>query len=1094
MNMATEESDGMSLVAATEADPHILLGLAAQLATHEVVRAAALAVRARGTITLEGAAGGGVALTIAALLKVLGVPALIICPSSDCLDRLEDELPLFTDRPFHYFPAWEVACPQRTPADATFGTRLRALRSLLDGRTPSIVTHIAAVLQPVPSRLNVETQRWRLAVGEDIHPEEFRRWLVENGYQQTTSVALPGEFSCRGGIWDVFAVDAELPVRIEWLDDQIESLRHFDVATQRSTQAITQYEILAAASGTGSANAAPGERLCSLIEYLPPDSVILVVEPERVRQEAALFQERRAGEEPLHRIDAIFAAMGRFGMVEIAALAPTAGGLAMRLPLQTAERFSGEVGRTAEELDRAASDQQLVLVVQTEAEKQRLQELFQQTAVQQQQRLTFVIGTLHQGFRFETAQTIVLSGADLFHRRSLARRPSRPVASQPLDRFLELQEGDLVVHLSHGIGRYRGMELICHKDRAEEHLVIEFADNVRICVPATRLYLVHKYVGGTRKRPALARLGSKSWVRQKQSAQQAVLDIAAEMLQLQAQRLAHPGHACGADSLWQHEFDAAFPYQETADQLAAMAAIKKDMESPRPMDRLLCGDVGFGKTELAMRAAFKAVDNGYQVAVLAPTTVLVEQHYRTFCERMAEFPITIAKLSRFCSGRQQREVIEGLVNGRVDIVIGTHRLASRDVQFRNLGLVIIDEEQRFGVHIKEHLKRLRASVDVLTLSATPIPRTLHMALVGARDICNLETPPADRQAVETRIIRWNNEVIRQAVLRELSRHGQIYFIHNRIEDIDVVARKLRMIVPEARLRIAHARLPEDELEQVMLDFVDHRFDLLLATTIVENGLDIPNANTMFIDEADHYGLADLHQLRGRIGRYKHKAYCYLLLDPRKPISPNASRRLLAIEEFSQLGAGFAIAMRDLEIRGAGNLLGTEQSGHIAAIGYELYCQLLENAVRSLQQLPPKSIWDVDIRLPIQAYLPAEYVSDIRSRIDLYRRLARMETGDELAALQSELLDRFGPWPPMVEGLFQLARLRQLAAHWRLRAIYTEDECLVLRYTDRNAAALLARRTATQARFVGEESLYIPLSSMPTYTDGLATSVEALLRP
>jgi transcription-repair coupling factor (superfamily II helicase) len=512
------------------------------------------------------------------------------------------------------------------------------------------------------------------------------------------------------------------------------------------------------------------------------------------------------------------------------------------------------------------------------------------------------------------------------------------------------------------------------------------------------------------------------------------------------------------------------------------------------MDRLLCGDVGFGKTELAMRAAFKAVDNGFQVALMAPTTVLVEQHYRTFTERMAQFPLTVARLSRFCSAAEQRRVLQGLADGRIDIVIGTHRLASRDVRFRNLGLVIIDEEQRFGVQIKEHLKNLRSSVDVLTLSATPIPRTLHMALVGVRDICTLETPPADRQAVETRVIRWDNDLIREAVLRELARHGQIYFVHNRVEDIHQVAKRLRMIVPEARMAIGHAQLPEDELEKVMLDFIDHRVDLLLATTIVENGLDIPNANTIFIDEADRYGLADLHQLRGRVGRYKHKAYCYLLLDPRKPLTPNAARRLLAIEEFSHIGAGFGIAMRDLEIRGAGNLLGTEQSGHIAAIGYELYCQLLENAVRALKQLPPKSVWDVDIRLPLAAYLPEQYVNDIRFRIDIYRRMNRLETEEELRALAEELRDRFGPWPEPVEGLFTMVRLRQWASHWRLTALFLEEEFLVMRYADRTLAQRLAKRASVRPRFVGDEQLYFPLDGQVTAAQGIVQFVQSVLRP
>ncbi len=539
--------------------------------------------------------------------------------------------------------------------------------------------------------------------------------------------------------------------------------------------------------------------------------------------------------------------------------------------------------------------------------------------------------------------------------------------------------------------------------------------------------------------------------------------------------MSRPGIAFRQDSEWQREFDASFPYQETPDQLSAWNAIGQDMGTARPMDRLLCGDVGFGKTEIAMRAAFKAVESGYQVAVLAPTTILVEQHYHTFRERMAEFPFSIAKLSRFCTAAEQRETVQGLAEGRVDIVIGTHRLASKDVSFFNLGVVMIDEEQRFGVEVKERLKTLKATVDVLTLSATPIPRTLHMSLVGVRDICNLETPPEDRIAVETRVTRFDEELIRHAVLRELNRGGQIFFVHNRVNDIHVVEQKLKRIVPEATVKIGHGQMSESELEKVMVGFVSHEFDLLLATTIVESGLDIPNANTIFIDEADRYGLADLHQLRGRVGRYKHRSYCYLLVDPHKHISPNASKRLRAIEEFSSMGAGFAIAMRDLEIRGAGNLLGTQQSGHIATVGYELYCQILENEVRRLKQMPPKISIDVDIDLPGEAYLPNQYVPDKRIKIDLYRRLTRIASFDQLGEIQGELEDRFGALPSAVQRMLSLAELRLHAAVWQVQSIHKEGRYLVFTYTNRGRIEQLAKSCSGKMRVVDEKSAYVTLA-------------------
>ena len=508
--------------------------------------------------------------------------------------------------------------------------------------------------------------------------------------------------------------------------------------------------------------------------------------------------------------------------------------------------------------------------------------------------------------------------------------------------------------------------------------------------------------------------------------------------------------------------------------MTAIEATKKDMISSRPMERLICGDVGFGKTEVAMRAAFKAVESGYQVGVLVPTTVLAEQHFKTFRQRMAEFPFEIAKLSRFESAAEQKETIQRIAGGKVDIVIGTHRIASSDVRFFNLGLLIIDEEQKFGVELKERIKRAAAQVDVLTLSATPIPRTLHMSLVGIRDISNLVTPPEERMAVETRVVRWNDALIRNAILRELNRDGQIFFVHNRIEDMHAVAARLQRIAPEARIAIGHGQMAEDGLEQVMLDFIEHRADILLSTTIIESGLDIPNANTIFIDEADRYGLSELHQLRGRVGRYRHQAHCYLLVDRNKHLNPDAARRLHAIEEFSQLGAGFGIAMRDLEIRGAGNLLGTQQSGHIAAVGYELYCQLLESAVRQLTHQPAKLSLDVEIHLPIEAYLPADYVIDMRQKIDIYRRISRLQDVQTVADMRQELVDRFGELPQPADRLLELAELKMDAALWSVRSIGIEDHCLCFMYTDSRRIQQLADRHRGKLRIIDAQNAFWPL--------------------
>ena len=604
---------------------------------------------------------------------------------------------------------------------------------------------------------------------------------------------------------------------------------------------------------------------------------------------------------------------------------------------------------------------------------------------------------------------------------------------------------------------------------------------MRVYVPASKIDLVQKYVGGGKSDPELSKLGGTGWQHRKAKVQAAVLDLASEMISLQALREAQPGFAFPPDSDWQTEFEAAFPYTETPDQLTTLAEIKTDMRKPRPMDRLICGDVGYGKTELAVRAAFKAVDNGKQVAVLAPTTVLAEQHQRTFSQRLAEFPFAVECLSRFRTTGEQKRILSRLAEGGVDVVVGTHRLVSADVHFKDLGLVIIDEEQRFGVEHKERLKRLRREVDVLTMTATPIPRTLHLSLLGIRDISNLETPPPDRLAIETRIVRFDKQLVRNAILRELNREGQVYFVHNRVHDIQAIADRIRSIVPEVRVAIAHGQMAADELEEAMLKFVRREADVLVATTIIESGLDIPNANTIFINQADNYGLADLHQLRGRVGRFKHRAYAYLLLDSDKQVSPTAARRLKAIEEFTELGAGFKIAMRDLEIRGAGNILGTQQSGHIAAVGYELYCQLLENAVREFKGQARRTPLEVTVDLPWTAYFPRDYIAGQRQRIEAYRRLARVRGLDRLDDFRQELRDRYGPPPETAEWLLRLAELRLLATHWKLSSVHLEKAAeasaptdVVLGYRNTKRVRELAERSKRRLVVVDEKSAYFRL--------------------
>jgi transcription-repair coupling factor (superfamily II helicase) len=1062
-----------------------LLELAERLEQHQGFPEVVAALKAGNAATLDGVWGSSCALVAASLVRRAPAPLVVVCPSIDDVDDFIDDLQLFSRiKPEKLQASAPVNGGQVTRDDA-FGQRIRLLKFLQGPQPPHlIVASIQSLLHPVPEQACLRQQTRTLSVGDEIEMRELARWLTENEFHGTSAVELPGEFSIRGGLIDIFAPDWDDPVRIEFFGDQVDSIRRFEVSTQRSLAKLDSVEMTVLEAG-------PKYR-GHLADYLPPGSWFLLVEPEDLQEEGRSYLQRLEHPENAHSVATVMEQVLRFPSVTASAIAASSMETTCRLKIESVERFSGDIGKVRDELDEASTGQDVFVVCQTEAEVRRLAEIFGSTRLAGEGKLHFPLGQLKHGFRLVPEGMALLSSGELFNREDI-RRPTGRRLSRVIDSFLELREGDLVVHLMHGIGRYRGMKLLEKDHQVEEHLELEFREGTKLYVPSSKIGLVQKYVGGTKSRPQLAKLGGRLWAKQKEAVENAVSDLAAEMLELQAVRAARPGIAFPADTEWQQEFDASFPYQETNDQLQAIEAIRHDMAQPRPMDRLLCGDVGFGKTELAMRAAFKAVDAGYQVAILVPTTVLSEQHLRTFSSRMAEFPFHIASLSRFATKKEQSDIIESLADGAVDIVVGTHRLAQPDVTFHNLGLVIIDEEQRFGVEIKERLKALRQIVDVLTMTATPIPRTLHMSLLGLRDISNLETAPEDRLAVETRVTRFDAELIRHAVLRELNRNGQIFFVHNRVNDIESLAIKLRQIVPEASLEIGHAQMPEHHLERVMLDFVNHRFDILLSTTIVESGLDIPNANTIFIDEADRYGLADLHQLRGRVGRYKHRAYCYLLVDPNKHIPPNAVRRLRAIEEFSDLGAGFALAMRDLEIRGAGNILGTEQSGHIAVVGYELYCQLLEHAVRQLRRLPPKTSVEVDIDLPCEAYLPRTYVPEMRMKIDLYRRLGRVTSNEELDDFRAELLDRFGPPPTEVERLLSLAHLRIAAHRWRVKAIHLENRYAVFEYSSVRLIRQLAEQSGGRLRVVDDRTAYLPLMEEFAEPDQILGEIESLLQ-
>ncbi|QDV21804.1 transcription-repair coupling factor [Aureliella helgolandensis] len=1047
----------------------------AQLAQQSDVVSYIDSVRQEGRGTIEGVWPGALAPLIASWLCVEPRPLLIILPQLAEAEALAAEVGELQPLEADVFPPGSEETELESLAHQETAQRLHVLSRLYKyaeagskraaGRIspPIVVTTLPALMHSVPSPASLEGDKHVLQAGRRVDVEALRRWLVEAGYHATSSVQLPGEFATRGGILDIFPPDEALPVRVELFDDEVESLRSFDVISQRSIERRETLQLLAVQGSVAQDG--------NLLDYMPSDTIVMVHESLTVNAAAEAFLSRVPFPERFDAPQVLWQRLASYTMSYSCQLAAEGYlGQLGRLPLNNVERIGGDLEKLGKEIDEHCQQRSVIVVAMNDGEQQRLGELLSESQALKSGRLEIVVSQLQNGFEIIPDGMWVLTAGQLL-RRSHVRRAAKRTKSKPIDSFLDLRSGDLIVHLSHGIGVYRGTELLEKHGQKFEHLVLEFDGGTRIFVPSSKIELVQRYVGGTKSKPKLAKIGGQAWARQKKAAESAVQDMAVELLELQAQRNSQPGIVFGADSVWQNQFDASFSYVETPDQLTAIDAVKGDMHRSRPMDRLICGDVGFGKTEVAMRAAFKAVDSGYQVAVLVPTTVLAEQHFKSFRERLAEFPFDIEKLSRFASARQQKETVRGIISGRVDIVIGTHRIASKDLKFYNLGLLIIDEEQRFGVEIKERLKHLRSNVDVLTLSATPIPRTLHMSLVGVRDISNLETPPADRLAVETRTVRFDDSIIRNAVLRELNRGGQIYFVHNRVHDIEELAARLKRIVPEASIVVGHGQMAEGQLEQVMIDFIEHRYDILLATTIIESGLDIPNANTIFIDEANRYGLAELHQLRGRVGRYKHQAHCYLLVDRHKHLSPDAARRLHAIEEYSQIGAGFGIAMRDLEIRGAGNLLGTQQSGHIAAVGYELYCQLLGNAVRELTHQPPKLAVDVDIDIPVQAFLPIDYVPELRHRIDIYRRLSRVSDIKDLDEMSDELNDRFGRLPQPVQTLLQVAELKIDAAIWFVKSLQVEEQYLVMTYTNRQRIEHLAKLHDRRLRIVDSQKAY-----------------------
>ena len=967
---------------------------------------------------LGGVTGSLFSVLAAALHARLGRPLLLLVPDDPEAEGIVEDLELLG-------LGDEVRLLPRRADDARGRARVVAeLRK--ENHRRMVVASVRSALDPVPAGERLDASELLLRPGAALDRDDLAARLAGAGLAHETVVDRPGTYSVRGDVVDLFLPQESLPLRVEFLDERIEGLRLFDPATQISVRVVGEHALSIIPE------TAHQEEGGSLLEHLPGDVLLLSRDAARLA-EALEKNVARTGEEESRQRRDLFAALTALPGVSTSRLA---------LPSSQAWNLGGRViapeGTSFEEalatLDRVSRGKALtILTFETDAERKRFRELLAEHGGEVSGRplcerpFRFVVGRLHEGFHAPFLGLAVLAHHELFAVPRMRRRREdvASVETRAIESFLELEQGDIVVHLVHGIARFEGLVREEKGGCVQEFLALGFKDDVRLLVPVVRIDLVQKYVGGRGEAPDLSRLGSPTWGRRKEKVARAVGDLAAELLEIQALRRRQVGIQHPPDTPWQQEFEAAFPYTLTRDQAQAVEAIKADMESTRPMDRLVCGDVGFGKTEVAMRAAFKCVMGGRQVALLAPTTVLAQQHWNVFRERMGDYPVVIECLSRFRTKKEQAGVLDGLETGAVDIVIGTHRLVQGDVSFKDLGLLILDEEQRFGVAHKEHLRRLRRNVDVLVLSATPIPRTLHQALLGIRDISSLSEAPRGRQAVITEVAPWDDGLVRSGILRELDRGGQVFFVHNRVHSIHRMADKLRKLVPEARFLVAHGQMPERQLEQAMIAFLEREADVLLCTSIIESGLDIPSVNTIFVDDAHTFGLADLHQLRGRVGRLNQRAHAIFLIGRDRVVSTIAEKRLRAIEEFSGLGAGFRIAMRDMEIRGAGNILGAEQSGHIAAVGYELYCRLLEAAVgkvRTEDLLAPR---EVEINVDFTAFLPEGYIPDGSLRIEIYRKLARARSRPEFEAIQEELRDRFGPLPGAAREFVLVARLRAL---------------------------------------------------------------------
>ena len=1053
----------------------------------------------RGAFSIEGIHPSTFPFIVATAFN--HAPSQIIAVTADyhamnqfiaCLSAFTSEEHIFPYPPLEVLP-YEMV----NPSSAIERDRITALYQLLSGNPVIVVATVESLLRAIPHKEFFLKKGITIHKGEEYPFEVILETLASYGYERETRVDRFGQFSVKGGIIDIFLPNCTNPVRCDFFGDTCESIRYFDPVTQVSlteTDAITIYprrELLLSPSQKEQLKKAlqpvgdsslqkqldsmekqsiPG--IYDLFPIIIPGTTILSIatqptvflcDPSQLKAKLAEL-ERTYHQLYMHKKDmAVFPHDSQillgdsYPEIEKQAvrLQPFIADSSLVWQLKSIPSFQGRIADVRSECSKRIDEGWHIIVSTSfEGQARRLYDLFGEfhpedtfDAFNPDKQFTIVISNLHEGFEISAIKTLIITDHEIFGKSYRKKKHFKQKYSRPIDTFLELSPGDYVVHINHGIGVFKAIERMSAGGVERDFIVIEYADGDKLYVSLDQINMVQRYVGLDGRQPRIDALGKKSaWNRIKQRVQESVEEIAHDLLKIYSQRKALKGYQFPPDTIWQEEFESKFEYEETPDQITAIEDVKDDMEKSQPMDRLVCGDVGFGKTEVAIRAAFKAVMAGKQVAILVPTTVLAMQHYNTFIKRFADYPVTIDMLSRFKTQQQIKSIKENIKAGTVDIVIGTHALLAKDVSFKNLGLVVIDEEQHFGVKHKEHLKKLRLLVDVITLSATPIPRTLHMALAGIRDLTIIATPPESRQSIETLVIEDNPDIVRMAIQNEIQRKGQVFFVHNRISTIYEQAQYLEKLVPEATFCVAHGRMHEHELEEVMVDFINGRYDVLVSTSIIESGLDMPNVNTIIINRADTMGLSQLYQLKGRVGRSDRQAYAYLFYPKNAPITEDAQKRLQVIAEYTDIGSGFKIAMKDLEIRGSGNILGREQSGNIMDVGFDLYCQLLEDTVRNLKGEKPVHIFRTPVYVKTDIFIPDSYIADEKQKIEFYKRYEACETLDELNKLTREMIDRFGQPPKEVVSLIAMEEVRTLASQLYIDEIIEDTKLIKMRIT------------------------------------------------